>query len=120
MTAGQYMTTGRAQMSGTLGLGSAAARTFTVGLGVPPPPGYDMDIDAVISGGAANMAFTKAGAGTLRLRGANTYDGTTAITGSLILNGAGTLGTPAGWSKGFRFDRQRRAPVVCRVPMPLR
>lgn len=81
---------------GTFGL--LAATTFTVADGAAA---QDLIIGAVITG--ATLGLTKAGAGTLRLTGDNTYTGTTAVTsGTLQVDGsqggsavsvtAGTLG----------------------------
>src|SRR5205823_1474541 len=56
-------------ISGNLDL-HAATRTFTLASGTAPS-GVDLDIEATISGGGAGI--TKAGAGTLRLGGANTF-----------------------------------------------
>ncbi|HEX5500432.1 MAG TPA: autotransporter domain-containing protein, partial [Thermomicrobiales bacterium] len=54
--------------------------------------GNTATINAVISGNAG-VGLSKAGAGTLVLSGANTYDGGTTITaGTLRLTGVGTLG----------------------------
>jgi autotransporter-associated beta strand protein len=47
------------------------------------------------------LGFTKTGAGTVTLAGANTYTGTTAINaGSLVLSGSGTLGNGAALTLG--------------------
>ena len=88
-------TTGQAKISGDLDLGGAT-RTFTVGLGTATAPNYDLLVDAVISGGAG-FGITKAGTGTLKLSGANTFDG--ALTagntlGTVILANNQAMGVP--------------------------
>ena len=70
--------------------------TFTVAQGATAS-GIDLDISSVIkdtyNNGAAKI-FTKAGLGTMRLAGANTYGESTAVSnGTLIVTG--TLGTGA-------------------------
>ena len=86
---------GRALLSGnTLALGGAT-RTLTIGQGLHTND--DMAIDAVISGGAG-FGLTKAGAGILRLAGANTFDGVLSVAGavgSVILGNPQALGTPS-------------------------
>ncbi|MGC3968975.1 MAG: autotransporter-associated beta strand repeat-containing protein [Pirellulales bacterium] len=72
---------------GTLDLG-AATRTFTVGDSTGDT--IDMQIAAVVNGGAA-IGLTKAGAGTLQLSGNNTFSGTATVSaGTLILSGSNT------------------------------
>ena len=91
---------GQGQISGNLALG--AARTFTVGSG--SGAGYDLLVDAVISG--VGFGITKDGPGVLMLMGANTYTGNTSLTNNTatgiirsgandVLSNASTL-TPAG------------------------
>ncbi|HOW70036.1 MAG TPA: cadherin-like beta sandwich domain-containing protein [Phycisphaerae bacterium] len=78
-----------ATVSGNLNLGGAI-RTFTVANG-------GADVDCQISAVTSNGGVTKAGAGALRLTGANTYAGATTVnagvlqvTGSIV-NSATTL-----------------------------
>ena len=79
-------TTGQAQISGNVSLGSAT-RTFTIASG---SSAYDLDINGAISSGGV----TTAGAGKLQFSGStsNTYATitTTGGTGSLLLNKSGT------------------------------
>ncbi|MCX6925136.1 MAG: autotransporter-associated beta strand repeat-containing protein, partial [Verrucomicrobia bacterium] len=68
-----------AVIDGHLSLGGSS-RTFEVNSG---PPGADLQINAVISGGATGLfvspGFTKTGGGSLFLAGTNTYNGVTTI-----------------------------------------
>ena len=85
---------GRALVSGNLALG-AASRTWTVNTGVHS--NYDLAVDAVVSGAAAS-GMTKAGAGILRLSGANTYDGNLTVNnsgGTVLLGHRQALGVPS-------------------------
>ncbi len=65
---------------------NGAAQTFTVNPGVNNPTGAvpDMVISSVI-GSTAGDALTKAGAGVLKLTGAETYAGTTTVNNGLLL-----------------------------------
>lgn len=74
---------------GTLSL--TGTRTFTVV--DSPNAAFDLTITSVISS-TDLFGFIKSGAGTLQLTAANTYTGPTSVTnGSLVLSGAGTLGS---------------------------
>lgn len=54
-------------------------------------------ISSVISDGGSGFGFSKTGAGTLTLSATNSYGGgTTVQAGTLLLSGAGTLGSTAG------------------------
>ncbi|MEI6674103.1 MAG: autotransporter-associated beta strand repeat-containing protein, partial [Verrucomicrobiota bacterium] len=87
-------TTGQAQISGNLALGGAT-RTLSVGLGMGTVPGYDLDIEAVISGGGG-FGITKTGTGTLALTGTNLYTGATSVNaGTLKLGQGGSLAATA-------------------------
>jgi uncharacterized delta-60 repeat protein len=78
---------GAASISGRLNLG-AANRTFTVAAG------EELIVSAVIGG---SRLLTKAGAGTLDLREANTYTGGTAVTaGTLLVNNISGSATGTG------------------------
>lgn len=75
--------TGNIALTGTVDLGSAT-RTLTVS-------NSKTRIDGVISGSGG---LTKEGAGTLRLTAANSYSGTTTLTGgTLRIDNAGSLGS---------------------------
>ena len=74
---------GGGTISGRLDL-NGATRTFTVGNSLGADTVVDLDVPAVLSGAAGN-GLTKAGTGTLRLGGANTFDGPLNITGTLRL-----------------------------------
>lgn len=77
---------------GTLSLGGST-RTFTVGDTSAPA----LLISAIISDGGASAGVVKAGAGELRLSGANTYTGTTAVNAGLLgVNNATALGAATG------------------------
>jgi autotransporter-associated beta strand protein len=68
--------------------------TFTVAQG-STASGIDLDVSSVItnSAGFTNNVLTKAGTGTMRLTGANTYStGTTISGGTLVAGIAGALG----------------------------
>lgn len=83
-------TTGQARISGNLALG--ATRTFTVGAGTGA--GYDLLIDAAISG--STFGLTKDGAGVLMLQGANNFTGVITIgsaasAGGTIRSGAANV-----------------------------
>jgi len=55
--------------------------------------GATLDVSAAISAGTAGVGFTKAGAGTMILSGANNYTGATALNGgTLVLGNATALG----------------------------
>ena len=83
-------TTGKAQITGNLALGTAA-RTFTIALGTGT--NQDMLVDAIISSGAGG-GIGKAGAGRLALSANNTYLGATSVSaGTLILSGDNTAAT---------------------------
>ena len=72
---------------GTLSLGGVSP-TLSVATGVSPT------ISAILAGSAG---FTKAGGGTLRIAGANAYDGATTISsGILVVADSGALGSTAG------------------------
>jgi autotransporter-associated beta strand protein len=89
-------------INGNLSLGGAS-RTFDVSSG---PPGADLRINAVISGGAISLVatpgFTKTGGGSLFLAGTNTYNGITTVSeGQLAVLADRALGattTPLGGS----------------------
>jgi autotransporter-associated beta strand protein len=91
-----------ASINGNLSLGGAS-RTFDVSSG---PPGADLRINAVISGGAISLfatpGFTKTGGGSLFLAGTNTYNGITTVSeGQLAVLADRALGattTPLGGS----------------------
>jgi autotransporter-associated beta strand protein len=69
--------------TGTVALGNSASRTITLTSG-------NLTVGGVISG--ASSSLTKAGAGTLRLTGSNSYSGGTTISaGILEIAGSGTL-----------------------------
>ncbi|MBL9115326.1 MAG: cadherin domain-containing protein [Verrucomicrobiaceae bacterium] len=75
-----------ASITGNLSLGSAT-RTYTVDDSSAATD--DLTISAVVSG---TGGLTKAGAGTLVLAAANTYSGTTTVSGGkLVLSGSGSL-----------------------------
>ena len=85
------VTTGRAQISGNLDLGSAT-RTFAVGLGTGAS--YDVLVDGSISSTAGAFGITKDGAGRMILSGANTFSGATLISaGTLQIGNGGATGT---------------------------
>jgi fibronectin-binding autotransporter adhesin len=74
----------------------AAGVTFTVGSGATN--GIDLDVTGTIfdstAGGTDNGGFTKAGAGVMRLSGANTYTAKTTVTGGkLSISADNNLGT---------------------------
>ena len=78
--------TGQAQVSGNLAL--SATRTFTVGLGTGV--GYDLLIDAAISGAGG---LTKLSTGRMVLSGINSYTGLTTVTdGVLVMTKSSNLG----------------------------
>jgi len=87
-----------ATLAGRLDL-NGGTRTFTVNNSYAPGAAVDLDIPAIISGGAG-YGVTKSGGGVLRLRGANTFDGNiysadncgTIIAGHPQALGAPTLG----------------------------
>jgi autotransporter-associated beta strand protein len=69
--------------TGAVALGNSASRTVTVNSG-------NLTVGGVISGTSSSL--TKAGAGTLRLTGSNSYSGGTTISaGILEIAGSGTL-----------------------------
>jgi autotransporter-associated beta strand protein len=80
--------TGSLAQAGTVDLG-AATRTFTINNGTPS---VDVSISAPITG---TGGLTKAGAGTLRLSGADTYAGGTTVSAGLLtlLGSSAKLGT---------------------------
>jgi len=81
-----------ATIDGRLYLGSGATRTFNVDNG---PPGYELIINAVVSGGG----IAKTGIGNMALYGLNTYTGeTTASQGGIYVRNNGALGDTAGGS----------------------
>jgi autotransporter-associated beta strand protein len=84
---------GTAVIGGNLHL-NGATRTFTVGNSVAADAFIDLNVPAKIDG-AATHGITKALTGTLRLGGANTFDGPVSITGTLIANHPQALGTPS-------------------------
>eukprot|EP01036_Dinobryon_divergens_P036392 gene36393-47375_t len=71
-------------LTGNLSLG-AATRTFTIGDSTSAAA--DLTVSAVIAG-ATGSGLTKAGAGTLVLSGANTYDGPTTLSTGTLSAGA--------------------------------
>ena len=78
--------------------------TFTVAAGTTPS-GIDLDISSVLrtspSGDAAGAVFTKAGAGTLRLSGANTFAKPTVVSaGTLLVSGSLAAGSVVTVSAG--------------------
>jgi autotransporter-associated beta strand protein len=78
--------------------------TFTVAAGTTPS-GVDLDISSVLrtspSGDAAGAVFTKAGTGTLRLSGANTFaKPTTVSAGTLLVSGSLVAGSAVTVSAG--------------------
>src|SRR5262249_8269645 len=84
VTAGQGGPGNPAAITGNLSL-DGATRTFTVSAGADA---VQMLISAVISG-SPGAGLTKAGAGTLRLLGNNTYTGTTTVqAGRLVVDGS--------------------------------
>lgn len=87
---------GTATINGTLNLSSAAsgARTFTINDG---SAAVDMSIAGIIANGANTQGLTKAGAGTLRLSGANTFSGALTLSGGTLLatGSAAALGAGA-------------------------
>ncbi len=78
-------------ISGKLDLGGAA-RTITINDGTPgqSPGDIDLKIPAVISDSTAGLNI--AGTGVVDLSAANTYTGTTAVTGGATLLVDGTIG----------------------------
>ena len=76
----------------TLGMRQTAGTTFTVAQGTTSS-GIDLDVSSVIKPGSdANGALIKAGAGTMRLSGANTFTGNTILNeGTLVLNNVNAL-----------------------------
>ncbi|NLC82331.1 MAG: hypothetical protein GX748_14225, partial [Lentisphaerae bacterium] len=77
-----------------LNVAAGSSRTFTVNDSVAPSAYIDLDISAAI-GGVANAGITKGGTGTLRLSGANTFDGPLNITGTLRLAHPQAHGLPS-------------------------
>ena len=83
--------TNTASISGNLSLGSAT-RTFNIAAGTASP---ELAISAVVSGDAG-AGITKTGSGSLRLSGANTYSGLTAVNfGALEVLNPSALGSTA-------------------------
>ena len=76
------------ELKNPLDMGTNATRTFQVEDGAAALDGY---LSGVIAG-VANATFSKTGAGTLALSGANTYVGSTLVQGgTLMVTGAGSL-----------------------------
>ncbi|MEY3898098.1 MAG: hypothetical protein RLZZ214_3619, partial [Verrucomicrobiota bacterium] len=94
-TAGAVSITAPAASGGTLLNGSLTGTSYSVA-----NSSGNVGISAnLLANGAAG--FTKSGAGTTTLSGANTWTGTTAINaGSLVLSGSGTLGNGAALALG--------------------
>jgi autotransporter-associated beta strand protein len=83
VTAGQGGPGNPATITGSLSL-DGATRTFTIAAGADTS---QLLISAVISG-SPGVGLTKAGAGTLRLLGNNTYTGTTTVqAGGVVVDG---------------------------------
>jgi autotransporter-associated beta strand protein len=82
-----------ATLAGNFSL-NGATRTYTVGNSVAAGAAIDLDVPAVISG-AAGFGLVKAGVGAMRLSNANTFDGPTTVTGTLILKNNQALGVPS-------------------------
>ena len=84
-----------ATLAGRLDL-NGAGRTFTVYNSFAPGAAVDLDIPAIISGGAG-FGLTKAGLGVLRLGGANTFNGNIYSAdgnGTIIARHPQALGSP--------------------------
>lgn len=85
-----------ATLAGKLEL-NGGTRTFTVNNSYAPGAAVDLDIPAVINGAAGN-GVTKAGAGVLRLSGANTFNGNVYSAdncGTIVVRHPQALGTPS-------------------------
>ncbi len=81
-----------ARISGNLSLGGVTRTIYTLGTTNTP----DLFISAVISDGGAPAGFNKVGEGSLRVSGANTFNGPVSVTdGTLRLAHPNALGTPA-------------------------
>jgi autotransporter-associated beta strand protein len=90
---------------GTLQLtGNSYSKAWTLGAG---SNAIDDNGGSVAFGGALSGSggFTKTGAGTLTLAGANTYSGTTTVqAGTLALSGSGTISDKLALYNGTTFD----------------
>jgi fibronectin-binding autotransporter adhesin len=99
---------GTLRFNNAFNLNSARAISFTANAGTFDTNGFDTKISQGITGG---NGLIKAGLGTLTLGGANTYTGTTTISGGTLKIGdggtTGSLGTGAVINNGtLAFDRR--------------
>lgn len=81
-----------ARISGNLSLGGVTRTIYTLGTSNTP----DLIISAIISDGGAPAGFNKVGEGSLRVSGANTFNGPVSVTdGTLRIANPSALGSAA-------------------------
>jgi autotransporter-associated beta strand protein len=102
LNGGTLLVTADMTLNSNRGITLGASSTINV------ETGDTLTYGGIITDGASSFALTKAGAGTLLMSGANTYDGGTSVTGGLLKAGIDGIKYPAeSIARGATSDNAR-------------